>query len=443
MKLKSIVVASAVCLLGLGTSSALASAGSKSNSRADMQQLQARSSQIEGTLNHNEGSILAAKPYLGSDWTKRITISGQLNVDGKWRTKNGPLSNGGASDNNSNPSLFHGKYYTDVNLNNSQIDLDAYVNSWTQAHLSLTGRDPMQIDKRYHSDIADEAPVNFDEAYITIGDLDKYPVYGTFGRQYVTFGVYDRHPIEPTLTQYLSQTQATAAKLGVAWPMGVYGSAYTFRGQSSRFTSTGRDHYVVNNFGAELGIRNHDTVQGVPLGYQLSLGWIRNIADADWIANVVSMGDSRSVTAGGGAGHVDVGGLSIDGELSSGPFALRVNYIQSLNQFRTAKLSDSNVNGILARLNNAQPWAVGVAGDYSFDAMGRNNTFSLSYQQSGDSSAFGIPVRRYTASYTVGVLKDTNVSFMFIEDQNYPSSKRIGSTADYASEAALRLSVDF
>ena len=92
MKVKSIVVASAVCLLGLGTSAFAATGAMKSNdtARADMNQLQAQSSQIEAMLNGNEGSVLAQKPYLGTDWTKRISVSGQINVDGKWRSKNGP-----------------------------------------------------------------------------------------------------------------------------------------------------------------------------------------------------------------------------------------------------------------------------------------------------------------------------------------------------------------
>ena len=118
-----------------------------------------------------------------------------------------------------------------------------------------------------------------------MGDLDKYPVYTTLGRQYVPFGVYDRHPIEPTLTQYLTQTQATAAKVGFALPMGVYGSAYTFRGQQGDNEASNNGRVNVNNFGGEVGINNSQNIGNFPVSYQASVGYLNDIGDTDWIAS--------------------------------------------------------------------------------------------------------------------------------------------------------------
>jgi hypothetical protein len=426
MKLKSVVVASTVCLLGLGTSSAFASASSKSNSRADMQKLQARSSLIEATLNQNEGSILAAKPYLANDWTKRITLSGELNVDGKWRTKHGPSGSAG-EESGLNPSLFQSRSYTDIYLNNSQLDADIMVNNWVQAHTSLTGRDPIHVNERYRSAVNDNAPINLDEAYVTVGHLDTYPVYMTAGRQYMPFGVYDRHAIQPTLTQYLAQTQGTAAKVGMVFPMGVQTSFYAFRGDNRSSGST----YYVNTYGAEIGIANHDNVGGMPLGYKLSVGWLSNMAQSNWIASAVN--------GTGLTGKDSVSGLSVDGKLMSGPFALRANYVQTLSRFETSVVS---MNEAYGKLNHDHPWAYGIAGDYTFNVMDYENMFSLNFQQSGDAQGLGIPQVRYGATYSVGVAKDTTVSFLLSQDRNYSRSKAITPIRD-ATEAAIRLSVDF
>lgn len=422
MKLKSVVVASTVCLLGLGTSSAFASASSKSNSRADMQKLQARSNLIEATLNQNEGSILAAKPYLANDWTKRITLSGELNVDGKWRTKHGPT---GSDD--LNPSLFQSRSYTDIYLNNSQLDADITVNNWVGAHASLTGRDPIHVNERYRSAVNDDAPINLDEAYITVGHLDTYPIYMTAGRKYMPFGHYDRHAIQPTLTQYLAQTQGTAVKVGAVFPMGIQTSVYAFRGDNR---TTG-DTYYVNTYGAEIGIANHDNVGGMPLGYQLSVGWMSNMAQSNWVASAVN---GTGIT-----GKNSVSGLSIDGKLMSGPFALRANYVQTLSHFETSGVAATEAYG---KLNHDRPWAYGIAGDYTFNVMDHENMFSLNFQQSGEAQGLGLPQIRYGATYSVGVAADTTVSFLLSQDHNYSRSEAITPIRN-ATEAAIRLSVDF
>lgn len=428
MKLKSIVVASAVCLLGLNVS-AFASVGSESKTdpRGDMQQLQMRSSQIEATLNKNEGSVLAGKPYLADDWTKRITVSGELNVDGKWRSKHGPTGTG----TNEN-SLFQNTHYSDIYLNNSQFDIDAYVNSWTSAHISVAGRDPMLINKNYQykSDVVDGSKINLDEAYVTIGNLDQYPVYGTFGRQYVPFGVYDRHPIEPSLTQYLSQTQATAAKVGFAMPMGLYGSAYTFRGKSKYVGDTelyDNAEYQINNYGGEVGFMSNYTVGDMPFDYGLSVGYLGDMRDVDYIS---AMSTPRNNHA--------VGGLSVDGHVKTGPFTLRANYVTALSDFETVTSGDQVLNG-------DKPWAYGVAGDYDFDVMGHDSTFTLMFQQAGDVEDLGLPKRRYGGQYRVGVLKDTDVTFLVVQDKNFDNYLDTGTpkVSEHATEAAIRLSVDF
>ncbi|MCD6055332.1 MAG: hypothetical protein K0R12_294 [Gammaproteobacteria bacterium] len=411
MKLKSIVVASAVFVLGLGASAyastGVASASSKTDPRQDMTDLQSRSSQIEATLNQNEGSALAAKPYLGDDWTKRVVVSGELNVDAKARSTYGPTGTGASA-----ISRFQDEGSSDIYLNNSQIDIDAFVNSWTQAHISLTGNDPMEQDAARYNSTGDNAPINLDEAYVTVGNLDKYPVYGTFGRQYVPFGMYDRHAIEPSLSQYLSQTQATAAKVGVAMPMGVYGSLYTFRGNTHTATST---DYNINDFGAEVGYANHVNAGSMPLGYQVSVGYLHNLADVDWISYVdSSAGDPTPA-------------MSANAKLTSGPFSLAGNYVTALEDF-----------GVGSAVNGDSPWAFDLTGGYNFDVMGHDSNFSLTYQQSGETEALGLPKRRYGGMYTVGVLKDTSVTFMLLEDENFDNNAE-----DFSTEGAVRLSVDF
>ena len=446
--------------LTFATSATLAEGSSQTNTANHQAQVQSSSTisnsvtpldkttrkQIEATLNHNEGNVLSEDDNLATNWSKRVTVSGELNIDGKWRTTHGPT---GSAFNPRDPtiitpSLFQTGHYNDIYLNNSQLDIDARVNNWTQAHISLTGRDPIAVNHFYRTDIYDNAPVNLDEAYITIGDFDKSPLYTTLGRQYIPFGVYDRHPIEPTLTQYLTQTQATAAKVGFALPSGMYGSVYTFRGQSFQLLDSAFSgfNFHINNFGGELGLRNASTIANLPLNYQLSVGYLEDLGDTDWIASVVGGGP-----VGASTGSHDVPGISIDGKMSVGDFAWHGSYVQALSHFQTDDVTFIVFSPLLEEINNARPWAFVFSGDYNFLVLGHNSTFSLNYQQSGDLQTLGIPRTRYGGSYTIALLKDTHLTFDIFDDHN--SAEKIinfdGSdfTSLSAIQADLRLSVDF
>ena len=400
--------------------------------------------QVEAMLNHDEGNVLSEKhDDLAGNWAQRVTVSGQLNVDGKWRTKNGPI--GDTPYDSAAPSLFQQGHYNDIYLNNSQIDVDAWVSNWTQAHISLTGRDAIEINRRYRTDVGDNAPVNLDEAYMTIGNLDKSPLYATVGRQYVPFGVYERHALTPTLTQYLTQTQATAAKVGFALPMGLYGSAYAFRGQFFqtilvRVPSLTNATPHVNNFGGELGLHNKTIIDDSPLTYHLSVGYLEDLGDVDWIAYWAGGG-----TSGISTGAHDVPAISVDGTLGSGVFALHGGYVQSLSHFRTdGSIRGSLDNAILRALNNNKPWAFTFSGDYNFDLMGHDSTFSLNYQRSGQIYGLGLPKARYGGSYKLKLLKDTSLMFDLFEDQNFSNlGYAFLGYSSFATQANLRLSVDF
>lgn len=443
MKKYNLTVPISVCF-ALTFSVGCAFAKQQTDTASVASQTQARADQIEAALNQNEGNVLSGtSDHLADNWQNRVTVTGQLNIDGKWRTTHGPSGAIFGPRSVATPSLFQSGYYNDIYLNNSQLDIDAYVNSWTTTHISLTGRDSRLVGYRYRTDVADNAPVNLDEAYVTIGNLNKSPLYTTIGRQYIPFGVYDRHPIEPTLTQYLTQTQATAAKLGFASSGGgVYGSLYAFRGQtfqsdSIRFSNF---HHNVNNFGGQLGARGTSEVKTMPLDYQLSVGYLEDLGDVDWIADPVAGG-----ILGGDTGAHDVPAISVDGKVRTGEFVWHGSYVQALSRFQTDLAASAVLPGtdtLLRLLNNARPWAFVFSGDYNFSVMGHDSTFSLNYQQSGDLDALGLPRIRFGGSYSLALLKDTHLTFDIFQDYN--SEEPIEDyTHSAATQADLRLSVDF
>lgn len=427
MKLRTLV-ASMGLAAGLAASPAFAATNGTTSAQT-MDQTKARANKMEQVL--TKGSILADHPYLADNWTDRIRLSGQINVDFKYRTANGINSDGSAyASNGYNRTLFNKNSSSDIYLNNSQIDLDAKVNDWTNAHISLTGKDPEDLvyrKKNRDNNSSDGNNIKLDEAYITFGNLDHAPFYATVGRQYVPFGVYDRHPLEPTLTQYLTETQATAAKLGFVTG-GFYGSAFAFRGRSHDSANNDVDRNI-DNWGANIGYTWSDDVWGI----NLDAGYLNNMVDVDAI-------DASIATNAGGTYNTtntykdDVSAASAHAKVSYGPFAIRGDYVTALSSF-------GNTSNITYKGKGAEPWAASTEASFSFPLMDRDSTIAINYQRSGEAVAIGVPEQRYGASYTIDVLKDTSLQFLVLRDSDY--GKGSGGTGRNATEGAMRVSVNF
>lgn len=421
MKLLKPVVAS-LCLLGVASAPAFAISKPQSSKDA-MTALQQRANQMQNTLDQNNAPVLDKDSSLSKDWTKRITVSGQINVDGFFSNRQ-PLgfNSGSSSEHN----------FSNIDLNDSELDVDAMINDWTHAHLALTGEEKnanLNTPRKNFSGLND---IEMDEAYVTIGNLAKAPVFGVAGRQYIPFGVYTRHSLVPSLTMLLEETQATAANIGFALPMGLYGHAYAFRGRNDA-ASGGRN---VGNWGGNLG---YAYTSNPNWGLKVDAGYLDNMSDVDQISNAMAVtgggnGNTQSSQVDAFAGHAN---------LRVGPFNLIGDYVSALTSFNAANLG---YNG-----RGARPSAVDGTAAYNFKAFGgRKNNISLSYQQSWQSVSLAMPKNRWQATYGVGILKDTNLVFALVRDKHYDTdSGSVNGTAGTAGDdktaytGAVRLNVLF
>lgn len=435
MKLRKIALAASVAMaLGISSTAAVAASSPTprtSGGNADLNSLKQRVAKIEAVMNQNEGSVLHKDPYLGSDWAKRITVSGEILVDAVFSSSNGRTNlNPAGTDPVTGASTFGNSYFNaysgnDIYLNNSQLDVDAYVNNWTRAHISLTGNDPYLVNRR-KKNLSGNNDIQLDEAYVTVGDLNMYPVYVTAGRQYIPFGHYTRHQVAQPLTALLQQTQATAAKLGFATAYGFYGSVYGFRG--GHRGNLRESNYRVGNFGADLGITDTNVtlpsgLGGMHLGYQLSVSYLNNMSDVDLVSDVLA----SAAPAGTTGNSSIVRGLSVDARIATGPFAVWGSYVTALDQFSRGPL------------NNTKPAAWRAAGSYGFRLMDRDTTLSARYQQSTGTRLLGMPRLRGQLDYKVDILKDTYMTFVVFEDKNYNTQKN----REYRTVGAVRLGVVF
>ncbi len=307
---------------------------------------------------------------------------------------------------------------TDIDLTNAT--LDAYIlgpSDWVSALMSLTYDNDLGTNSGSLANNSRDlnSRVYIAQAFITIGDLLKSPVYGTFGQLYVPFGTYSSNMVSSPLTKIMARTKARTIVLGYQ-PQnndGLYGAGYIFRGDT-RFSSVNR----VNNGGMNLGYRFHlfeDVVHS-----DIGTGVIANMADSVGMQAVANNAFPTFNGFGGinGTGNEQlqhrVPAYDFRGLWSMGKVDLLAEYIISSNHFSPL---DMTMNS-----HGARPQALNAEAAYTFDAFARPTSVAVGYGMTKDALALQLPAQRYSAVLNTSIWKDTLQSIEFRHDVNYAAS---------------------
>lgn len=375
-------------------------------------------------------------------WYDRIRVSGGINVDaGKWGNRNANVM---------------GENYQRLSLNDVYLNLTGQVNDWTTVFASIsymtatTVANPARYNlvgaaeysAAYANNIAGTAnnTLQIEQAFATVADFNATPVYVQLGKFYQDFSRYEIHPITASTTQVMSETLATALKLG----------------------------FIVDNFNGGVSVFNDPIAKiassASPTNYALSLGYDMNNPEFGWdigagyLYNLIGANDvAYAVTNFTGAGyHSRVGALALYADVNSGPFMGAVRYTQALQRFSSLDMTrngNANLTAASAIIGSgtqvtptaaatgAKPWAAGIQVGYGFNAWNYGQNIMLGYQASGQAAGMNLPKSRWLASYGVDVLKDTNVAVEWDHDNLYSASNGgLGRTTNLVS---LRGSVKF
>src|SRR3990167_9131295 len=239
-----------------------------------------QNSMIMTDMSQNDGRSLPNPCNPG--WFNRIAMSGGVNVDiGKFGNRN---------------QNFMGENYQRVSLNDAYLNLSADVNEWAKAFASLSYSNPTistaqatstgnavnsEYSAAYTNNIGsdDHSDVQLEQAYATLGNMDESPFFVQVGKYYQDFGRYEIHPITRSLTQSMSETLATALGAGFV-TNGFSGEVFAF---DNPISLTGQTKTSIN-YGAGLGYNQMNS----DLGWDLGVGYMRNLMGANDIAYVVN-----------------------------------------------------------------------------------------------------------------------------------------------------------
>lgn len=396
-----------------------------------------------------------AKPTV--DCNKPIQFAGGINFD----TTFGNLNEG-----------FMGENNTRFTLNDAYLNTTAGINEWVTAFIALSynnikdsALNGARLD--HFVDGEEQGPLpgiysagstlnalDIEQAIITIGNPEKFPLFLKLGKQYQDFGRYTIHPITRSMTQVMTETLQTSVELSFISAynnMDLHGSAFVFQNQITQ----GDDDFDIDEPETENSGNNGKTNFGVQLGFgkvSNQLGWD---IGAGYIYNMFGVNDIAYAAAFfKGAGEDEnspidvsesfyvkrVSGATAYGMVNSGPFSLSAHYVTALQHFDPADFGfstdeeDDDGDGI-------QPWAADIQAAYGFNYWERSQNIYVGYQRSGDAAQLLIPEQRWIAGYGIDVLKNTNIGLEYSYDKAYDEEDF--QDGENTNRVAVRVAVKF
>jgi hypothetical protein len=309
---------------------------------------------------------------------------------------------------------FHNGMVTNIDLTGVELDTEILVNKWLTGLIAFVyDNSPPNASLRR----IDNSNVFLDRGFLTVGNLAEFPLYATIGQFYVPFGQYSSAMISDPFTKILGRTKARAITFGFAKAFDSENNlnlaAFVFRGP----TRTSLDNRGLHNFGGNIDY----TFTEPSWKLDLAGSYIRSIADA---AGMQHNGNFGSDAFSGFASNTmteilnPVSGLDARGTLGIKQFSLKTEYVTAATNFSQTALSFGTQNS----LHGAKPSAFNAEAAYKFNILDKPSSFAVGFTQSKEALALLIPKKRYSATLSTSIWKDTIESLEFRHDIDYSAT---------------------
>lgn len=324
----------------------------------------------------------------------RIHFSGLIEFGGAWQS----LIKRGEKDH----------HESDFCLTTVELAAEAEVNEWVNVEILLLYEDATSFEGENDED---EGRVHLDEATLTIGNTEAFPLYLSAGAMYVPFGALLTHfPDDPLmdvpLTLVLGETREKALLVGVEY-QGFSVSAYAFNGDMDER----EENNQIESYGFDANFSFDDEA-----GFDLLIGasYISNIADSDGLEDRLAPEDP-------GLGD-DIEELDdyIDGfdaylHVGYAGFFVDAEYMTALDDFEADDYPGSWLAGAYGPDYEAEPEVWNFEVGYNLD-WGKNLEIVLKYAGSDEAEALGFPEKRYGICLNQEVYKGVIASAAYLYD---------------------------
>ncbi len=309
----------------------------------------------------------------------------------------------------------HGSHMSSINLTSADIEIMGNINRWTTTFIDFTYDN---APPNSFGPLVSNSRVYLDQGFITLGNLNSFPLYFTMGQIYVPFGLFDTAMVTDPLTSDLANTQERAALLGFNKE---YGNntfdVQTFIFKGDAITSASSN--AINEFGSNLDY----TYEADSWSTQLGTSFMANLADS--LGMQMNSVAAPSPTGFTGFGNTALPGnrnpeilihrvpaIDLHGELTIGSISFNGEYVTATTAFNRDNLGFD--------FRGAKPSAASIESVYTFNIFNRPTNIAIGYQNTAQALALFLPMDRYVTTFNISIWKDTIESLEFRHDVNYP-----------------------
>lgn len=308
---------------------------------------------------------------------------------------------------------------TDIDLSRAELDVMGDINPWVTGFIimSYDNAAPTAASETVTGSggaRATNSRLYVNRGFITVGNLDKFPMYGTVGQVYVPFGTYNNYMVTTPLTQSIARTKERAAVLGYS-QYGLYSSAYVFNGDTKTSDASANN---INGWGLNLGYGNTWN----DINYDAGIGYINNIAESEGMQDT-SSGTFKGFgkTDGAEALHRNIPAVDLHGSLKYDAYSLVAEYISTTRGFDNSDMT-YNSNGARVRVFD-------IEGNYNFKVLDIMHSFAIGYGRTWQALALNLPEHSAFAKFGTALWKSTIESIEYRHDWNYGKSNTANGAA--------------
>ncbi|MFO7607309.1 MAG: LbtU family siderophore porin [Desulfurivibrionaceae bacterium] len=313
---------------------------------AEIDRIRSRLSIIEA------GSGSAVAPA-GPTWAERLTFSGVVEVEA------------GFSDGDDGSE-------SDIAVATVEFGLEAQINGYSAAQVLFLYEDGEDL--------------GVDEAFITLGNLERNPLYLTAGKLYVPFGNYETQMISDPLTLEIGEGGENVIQIGIE-TAGFYASAYGFNGDTADGGSDVVEHY---------GLNGGYALESAAFSLDIGGGWLSSIGDTDGLSDALGGGPvAVNDYIDGYAAHLITG---------YGPFTLIGEYVGAGDDLDGA---DSQIS------------AYNLEAGIFFPLAGREASIALGYQKTEEARWADLPEKRMVSALAVEIMDSTSLALEWMNEEDY------------------------
>lgn len=312
-------------------------------------------------------------------------------------------------------SSFNGAE-SDINLSGAELDVYALAGPWASGLLSIEydSSPPSTGNRSINSRLF------LRRGFLTIGNLNRFPLYFSLGQMYAPFGRYASNMVTTPLTESVGRILARTAVLGFAKDgFSVQGYAFNgptnILGDSSSVINQGGVNaiydYVSNNWNAHLGagiVSNLAASEGMQ-DNGIPETYVGSTTQLQYFSGFGAIGSNSTETL-----IRRVPALDMHAMIGNRLYDLIAEYIMSTRSFA---LQDLSFNG-----SSASPSAIQLEGDYKFHMFKKPFTAALSWGQTWQSAALNLPYQSIAAILSTSLWRSTVESIEFRHDNGYSTA---------------------